>query len=389
MSAKLFSQSEYDFSTDWNHYLKFESADKAFQIKMGGRIHFDMMFIGQEDSLSNHFLAENGAEFRRVRLFTAGKLYQNVEFKVQLDFAKGVVVLKDVYLRVTKLPVVGNFQVGNFKEPMGFEMITSSNNITEMERSLTDALTPDRNLGLMVFNQWAKKRVAAFAGFFYPSMGGYKYQGNAYHLTGRLVGVPVYKTEGNYQVLHLGVSYSQSFNDGQALEYLARPESHLAPKYVSVNYDAIQDVNKMGAELVYVYNQFSFQSEFMKHVISPAPSSALAASTYVLDVWYGILSWVVTGEHKPYHLGSGSFDGISPHKNFGKDGGIGAWEVSLRYSEINLDDHEIHGGRMRDITLGVNWFLNPVTRISANYISSDVVGLGRAGIFQMRFQLTF
>jgi len=61
----------------------------------------------------------------------------------------------------------------------------------------------------------------------------------------------------------------------------------------------------------------------------------------------------------------------------------------LRYSEIALFAREFHGGEMHDMTLGANWYINPVARISANYISSEVVGLGQAGIFEMRFQLVF
>lgn len=389
LAGTVFSQTENQFKVKWDNALKIESVDKQFQIKMGGRLQYDMMFIRQDDTLSNHFAAENGSEFRRVRLYTSGSLYDNVVFKVQLDFAKGSVVLKDVYLRLTKLPVVGNFQVGNFKEPMGFEMLTSSNNNIDLERSLTDAFTPDRNLGMMLFNSWVKKRISASAGFFYNSDGSYKYQGNAYHLTGRFVVVPYLKTGNDFQLAHLGISYSHQFHDGTSLEYESRPESHLAPKYVALNFDEVKQVNKMAAELVLVYHQFSFQSEYIANAVTPSSTSALTASSYNLHAWYGIFSWMVTGEHRTYKMGLGAFDRVIPKKNFGKDGGFGALELSVRYSQIDLNAHELEGGKLNDLTIGANWFLNPVTRISANYIRADVVDLGLANIFEMRFQLVF
>lgn len=389
ISISLFSQTEEKFSVEWDNALKVESADKQFQIKMGGRMQYDMMFISQDDTLANHFEANNGSEFRRVRLYTSGKIYHNIEFKVQLDFAKGSVVLKDVYMRFTKIPVVGNIQMGNFKEPMSFEMLTSSNNITEIERSLTEAFTPERSLGLMLFNHWANSRVSAFAGFFYNSNGAAKYQGNAYHLTGRLVGVPLYKNGSAYKVIHLGMSYSHQFQDGANVSYNVVPEAHLAPKYISAEFDQVQFVNKLGAEFVVVYKQFTFQSEYINNELAPMSGSVLTKATYGLNAWYGTFSWLVTGEHRDYNMMSGAFDKVVPMKNVGKEGGFGAFELSVRYSEISLDAHEIQGGKMHDITAGANWYLNPVTRISANYISSDVVGLGRAGIFELRFQLVF
>ena len=43
-------------------------------------------------------------------------------------------------------------QVGHFKEPMGFEELTSSKYLTFMERSLTDSDQPSRNSGVMIGN---------------------------------------------------------------------------------------------------------------------------------------------------------------------------------------------------------------------------------------------
>ena len=59
------------------------------------------------------------------------------------------------------------------------------------------------------------------------------------------------------------------------------------------------------------------------------------------------------------------------------------------FSAIDLDSKTINGGQMADFTAGVNWYLNPVTRISANYVFADLFGVGRTNIYQIRFQLDF
>jgi len=44
---------------------------------------------------------------------------------------------------------------------------------------------------------------------------------------------------------------------------------------------------------------------------------------------------------------------------------------------------------MNDLTAGLNWYMNPAVRVTFNYIYANVVDLGHANIFQMRFQVAF
>ena len=72
-------------------------------------------------------------------------------------------------------------------------------------------------------------------------------------------------------------------------------------------------------------------------------------------------------------------------------------ELAVRYSTIELNDGPITGGEEKNITLGLNWYLNPKVRLMVNYImvnndedsndKGDVLGNDDPHIFQMRFQL--
>lgn len=387
--SNLFSQTKVALGPYWDNGLKLESHDKNFSVKLGGRIQYDIMFINQDDSLNNHFDAENGAEFRRARLYTSGTIYKWIKYKFQVDFALNRVVIKDAYLRFTKIPWVGNFTVGNFKEPRGLEMLTSSNNITMMERSITNEFDNDRSLGFMLNNSFLKDKLSLFAGYFYPSENNTMYSGSNYHLTFRAAGLPYYKKDDGLKLVHLGAGYSYEHKNNDTVSYNTRPESHLAPKYLSVELDAAQYLQEINGEILIIFNSLSLQAEYTIAVLNISDFSALQSNHYSFYSLYGNLSWFITGEHKNYKKKETSFSRLSPKKNFDYKGGIGAIELSLRYSTMNLDYKDINGGKMNNLTFGINWYLNPVTRITFNYINSSIYNLGVSNIFQMRFQVVF
>ncbi len=382
-------QGKEDFDVYWNNGFKAENSDGSFKIKMGGRLQYDVMWINQDDSLNNHFDAFNGTEFRRARIYTSGKIYKNVKFKFQLDFAGGNAIIKDAYIQLIKIPYIGNLRIGNFKEPFGLSMLTSSKYITFMERPLANAFDNDRNPGFMAFNQHFKQRLSWYAGYFFPTDNSGKYLGSKYNMVFRLTGLPVYNVDNEYKVLHLGMSYAHQYHDNTEVKYSLRPEAHLAPKYLSLNIDNVANINDINSEFLLILNSFSIESEFTMATVIPGNNSSLSKSSYNFAAYTGTLSWFITGEHKNYVLSKTTFDRVTPRKNFGDDGGLGAFELSVRYSHMDLDDADLNGGIMSDISGGINWYLNPAVRIMANYIYTDVKELGKANIFQMRFQIAF
>jgi phosphate-selective porin OprO/OprP len=47
------------------------------------------------------------------------------------------------------------------------------------------------------------------------------------------------------------------------------------------------------------------------------------------------------------------------------------------------------GGEQQDITLGVNWYLNPVTRVMLNNVFANIKDVGNVNVFEVRFQIDF
>jgi phosphate-selective porin OprO/OprP len=68
---------------------------------------------------------------------------------------------------------------------------------------------------------------------------------------------------------------------------------------------------------------------------------------------------------------------------------MGAWEVAVRYSKINLNDGAVDGGSLADWTFGLNWYLNPNTRVMLNVIRADRQDLPSITAVVMRFGVDF
>ena len=65
------------------------------------------------------------------------------------------------------------------------------------------------------------------------------------------------------------------------------------------------------------------------------------------------------------------------------------WELAFRYSTIDLNDRGIQGGEMKDVTLGLNWYMHSSTRVTFNYIHSVLKAGGSAKILMTRLQIAF
>jgi phosphate-selective porin OprO/OprP len=384
----VMAQEKPDWSVKWDQGVKINRSDGEFKFAFGGRVLFDVMAISQNSELDEDFTAQNGAEFRRLRWYTSGTLYRNIKFKLQFDFAAGDAGVKDAYVEVTKIPWVGNFRAGHFKQPFGFEMATSSKYINFMERGLPYAFTPERDMGFMIHNRQFNNRMGWYLGYFYPTGAVGKYLGNLYRVTGRLAGLPLYKPEGTYTLLHLGLAVEMQVQNSQELNLNERPEDHMAPKYANLIFDAVQNAYVIGTEFSFVRGPFGVQSEYMMAYVNPAEISAALYEKYYYHAFYVQMSWFITGEHKNYSTSKNCYDIITPRNNLGK-GKSGAWQVTVRVSQLDLNDRDQSGGGMNDFTLGVNWYLNPATRFTFNYIYSDVYNSGYANIAMIRFQIAF
>jgi phosphate-selective porin OprO/OprP len=378
-----------DFKVFWKDGLKMETADKAFKMAIGGRIHYDWNWGGaDEDVEADKGAFEDGTQFRRARLAVTGTMYERIEFKAEFDFGGQPSVnrpaTRDLYLGMSDV-LGGGIRAGHFKEPFSLEQYgTSANYMTFVERSVVDALVPGRNNGVMYHGASDSEVVTWALGVFKTSNDAAFAQGDGdYAATARVSASPWYAEKGE-KVLHVGASYTTRGDD--AATFSTRSENSLGPVLVSTGALDLDGLDIAGVELAWVMGSLSLQAEAVQ---------AMADQTSGEDAdflgWYAYASYFLTGETRPYKRSNGSFDRVRPDANFGQ-GGNGAWELAARYSVLDLDDGAIQGGELNDVTVGVNWYLNPNARVMANYVIGDLeddTSEGDVDAFLLRLQVDF
>lgn len=375
----------------WSDGLHIAAGNRPFRLKIGGLFQADWGWIdGDAIARDLGIRLDDDDEIRRARLYASGQFTEYLAFKLQFDFAGPGEKLLDAYLHFKRVPYVGTLTVGHFKEPFSLDELTGSANTTFLERALPNAFAPSRNWGVMAGNAFPAERATWALGVFknvddrfFGSSGG----GEALALTGRLTWLPHYE-EGGRELLHLGAAYSLRHPDNP-VRYHQRPEAHFTGVLTDTGVLNAEWVHLFGIEAAWVRGPFSVQAEYLDAV-----TDASAVGDPYLDGFHVQASCFLTGEHRPYDRRKGIFKRVRPKKDFLSQGGWGAWEIAARYSYLDLNDGAlpISARTLQDITVGLNWHLNPNVRLMWNYVRSDVDGSDTsdaADIFMMRVQLAF
>jgi phosphate-selective porin OprO/OprP len=373
--------------------------------EIGGRVYFDHVFNDQDPlNRQTYGNATNGTEFRALRLKGSGKAFDIVEYKAEIDFANSTGVFKDVYIGVGELPLVGNFRAGHFKEPMGLEENTSSVFTTFMERSMgNNAFVPARNTGLMFFDWNEDRGITWQAGMFDTDIADNPSTRTADELsqsfTGRVTWTPWYDecTEGR-GLLHTGASYSYRHPYHNSRTFSTRADEHIGITYINTGALSLNDYQLLGLEAATVYGPLSIQSEYFHVAADP---TAAGAADMSFNAFYVTVSYFLTGEHRRYKREMAVFDRVKPFENFfrvrAEDNciytGKGAWELAFRYDYIDVGDAGPTAGMCATQTYGINWYLNPYTRMMFDFVHADThrnyTDSGSLDAFLTRFQIDF
>lgn len=379
--------------------------DGRVSANLGGRVEMDWLWITGDESLeSNTAPFEDGVFFRRARIHAAGTLFEMIDYYAEYEFAPvDNIVFQDVWMQLRGIPVLGHIRTGHLKVPFGLENETSAKHLTFLERSAVhDAFQQEYDPGIMFWNTVLDDDFRYAAAFlrFDPRESGISFGDGEYSFATRLSGA-LWHNDDDSLLLHAGASYRRievfdSANSLSGFRFRARPEIRRTPRFLDTGFFEGDHGEFVGLETAAVLGSFSVQAEYV-HCQVPDAIAGTNLGDATFSGYYIAASYFLTGEHRPYSRSNGGFGRIRPKNNIATGEGwralfAGAWEAKARYTEVDLRAAGIDGGELSTLTLGLNWYLIPNSKVMADYILADRTGnafSGQAHLFGLRFNVEF
>jgi phosphate-selective porin OprO/OprP len=415
----------------WENYqLWFATADRSFRFHVSGRLQADSVWADADrhvaDGKGGTGNFHDGVDFRRARLGAEGWMYEVFDFYVEADFTQRAVnvdptmpadpltnivsvpTLTEAYGSVNYLPWLGTVRFGNQKPPILLEHLTSGRFLDFLERSSIFDVYFNRSNGFepgIEIDNWTEdERLTWQLGFFAneQTIEPFSVGGGNYQVNGRLTALPWYEDEGRYMIhLGLGLQYDEPEQGTAVLRdhWLLRNGTSVTQNIVSqatLNShhqflavpEFFMNLGPLSIQAEYLANHLDDISSFATQAqgtvaVKGSPKNFFSQGAYVEVMYF------LTGEYRPFertplHAGGARPTRIVPLRNFFWVPGegcpnpfsSGAWQVGARYSYSDLTNNGINGGQINEVTLGLNWFLNPNMKIQWNY---DVGYRGQLG----------
>ncbi len=379
-------QSNFIFGDDYAKGLHIQSRDGKFDISFGGRVHIDGALFHADSKLRAAVPdIDSGWEIRHPRVWMKGRIYGDFLYKLQYTLSDKTI--GDAFVGITNLPVIDTVIVGKAARAFGNDPGPSSNYTLFMEYANTIVFGAGKQLGIAAGSPLLDERMSwAVQGFQYSDPESGFHTENNYNLNARITTLPCYEDKGQCMA-HLGLSYSYRSKKSD-FSYSARPEVHLAPNFVDTGPIDMKYANVFAYEAALVKGPFSLEGEYYQSFIEQESLGSI-----FLQGFYVQSSYFLTGESRgtQYVTAYGEFDSpVYPLKPFSIEKGTwGSWQVAARYSYLDLNDKNIRGGILGDLTVGLNWVFNPHTCWMFNYVHSNLNGSGEADIIATRFAINF
>ena len=385
----------YAFNIETKGSPKIRSDDGNFEMVFGARAHLDVHSF-DNDKASAAYPAfgsqipsdqpQNGFNFRRGYTDVTARFY-DLGFKFQNDFAAGTFPgsLREAWVSAKIGP--GQLMVGQFKAYRGMEELTSSNEITMMERPSTSAT------GIYTGRQWLMG--VGYKGIFADQLGyavhvmslahtGMPVTGSSYG--GRLFWAP-HSREGD--TLHFGFSYSIDTPSSESLSakvvdiYGGRRgfSQSFGSAGAAMGPSNHNSEATIAMEAAYALGPVTLQAEYAAVKLDNTHLLAGAQKDSHVQAYYVQASWFVTGERTIYRKERGAFGKPQPSRKWG------AVELAARYDAVENKDQSLLENpcgtsttkcRNQILTLGVNWYVRQGVRLMLNYYLSEAA-IGNAG----------
>ena len=369
---------------NWNEF-----EGKRFAIRFGSGFLYEYAAYSQDDASKEQFDLSPTPKLRDARLLFKGRF----KFDRPVTWSSGIMwdaptkkfLVRETGVMIAVPELSGHVFVGRTKEGFSLNKVMVGYAGWTMERStINDATIPILADGIKFLGYAPAKHLIWNLGLYTDWLSeGQTFSTYGRQAVGRIAWVPVV-SEATKTVLHLGISLRVGKPNDGSIQLRSRPEAFPAPYFVDTGKFPAESTRMIEFETYYRPGPLLFGSEyFLQDANAPKVGNP---SFHGGDA---VVSWLATGETRAYNTRGGFFDQISPARPVFQ-GGPGAWELVARFSYIDLDSADIHGGKFWRFTPMVNWHISDNVRLELvyGYGSLNRFGLiGATQFFQTRLQL--
>ena len=417
--TNMISASCYAFNVTYKGGPRIKSDDGNFEIGLNGRGHFDVHSLYPDQAnpdypafgsqlLTSH--DRDGFNWRRTYATLTGK-FHSLNFKFENDFAVNATSpfphsLREAWL-ATKLGP-GQLTIGQFKPYRGLEEITSSNEITLMERpstSSTGIYSGRQFLTGIGYRSLIKDNLGVGIHVMSLSHFGLPFEGITYG--GRMVWLPI---DTDSSILHLGFSVSRDTANNASLPagtvdvYGGRQGISQSLGIAGAAFGAPHSNSQstFSAEAAYSIGPVTLQGEYAISRLDNTHRTQGNLRGSIVQAYYVQASWFVTGERVVYKKDRGAFAKPQPNGKWGALELAGRYDVAENLTQNTMADPCKTGTsqcQVEVITLGVNWYPYRNIRFMFNYYLTEAMlgnlGAGTAAqkdnfsVFSFRTQVSF
>lgn len=332
------------------------STKDGWSFKPRGRMLFDAGTVSAPAAIVDNGLGF-ASEARRIRIGVEGTVPGGFGYKFEADVADGSVEMTDALVAYKKSGMT--VTLGQHNPFQSLEELTSSNDTSFIERAaFTDVFAFQRKLGLSL--AWSRKDLLVQGGVFTDNISALgNDENNSYAFDGRVVYAPKL---GKAQLHFGGSAHWRDLGDSiTSKRYRQRPLLHTTDtRFIDTGtVSSVSSETSYGVEAAVVSGRFHAAGE--AHWMQVGRDLGAEPTFFGASLEAGLF---LTEDTRPYR--SGIFRGVKVARPVGK-GGLGAWQVNLRYDFLDMNDAGIVGGQQDSVQASLIWTPVDQVRLMLNY----------------------
>lgn len=326
---------------------------------------------------------------RDFRLMLSGvlKTKRSISWKMAYlyDGNEKIWMIRETGITIGVPELFGHIFIGRTKEGYSAEKVMNGHSILAQERPMAVDVVPILADGIKWFGYLPKTRIFWNLGYFNDFISkGQGFSTYKSQFSGRVGWLPYYDKQRN-KVVHVGINLRYGKPADAKMTVKSRPESNPLPQIINTGSFKSDHSTHIGAEFYYSNSTLLIGSEVAMHNFQ--------SKDFEDHKFYGgsfTLSYLFAGGMRPYNTVGNIFGFVKGSKSVFK-GGWGAWEAVLRFSNLDLNDGSVHGGKFWRFTPMINWYMSRIVRTEFiyGYGVLDRYNLqGSIHLFQARLQLS-